>query len=62
MPHAARPRYSLSIRLYGQTSFVIGERSLPLAGRIGTVYIQSNTSGGNAFSSIPIMSWSGMFQ
>ena len=58
----------------GQTSFLISERFIPLAGQTGTVYVQSsldrlsalgirfNTGAGGAFSSIPIMNWSGLFE
>lgn len=65
---------SLLLPPLGQTSFLIGDRFTPLANRVGTVYAQSsldrlsalglrfNTGAGNAFSSIPIMNWTGMFQ
>jgi len=51
----------------------LGDRFQHLAGLAGTVYAQSsldrlsalglrfNLGGGNAFSTIPIMNWSGMF-
>ncbi|MEP7362868.1 MAG: hypothetical protein ABI972_06400 [Acidobacteriota bacterium] len=65
---------SLLLPPLGQTSFSIAERFTPLAGQVGTIYAQGsldrlsalglrfNTGAGNAFSSIPIMNWSGMFQ
>ncbi len=57
----------------GQTAFVLADRIPALANRLGTLSVVSDTSrlsglgirfngtGGNAFSSVPIMNWSGMF-
>ena len=57
----------------GQTAFVLTDRLPELANRLGTIYVESslnrlsglgirfNAAGGNAFSSIPILNWSGMF-
>ena len=65
---------SLLLSPNGQTSFLIGDRFPFTAGRLGTIFAQGaldrlsalglrfNTTNGNAFTSIPIMNWPGMFQ
>ncbi|MBI2817830.1 MAG: hypothetical protein HYX72_12920 [Acidobacteria bacterium] len=57
----------------GQTAFVLADRFPAFANTLGTLYVESdttrmsalglrfNTAGGNAFSSIPILNWGGMF-
>jgi hypothetical protein len=64
---------TLSIPPGGHPAFVLEQRMPSLARRIGTLYVESDTSrlsalgirmnvvGGGAFTSIPIMNWSGMF-
>lgn len=64
-------RTSIFLGSNEQLSFVIADRFPAVAGRIGTLYVEGSTdrlsaigirfSSDGAFSSVPIMNWSGMF-
>ena len=66
-------RRSLTLAPGNQTTFLIRDRFPEMINRLGTLYVEGssdelsaiglrfNTLGGSAFSSVPIMNWSGMF-
>lgn len=64
---------TLNLAPGGHTAFPIREQFPEMAGRMGTLVVESNTdrlaglglrfntAGGNSFSSVPVMNWSGLF-